>query len=358
MKFRSSSLLVSIGLCSISAALVSASEPQILEIRTVDELRALAPLLQGNTTATSAAPLMVRLSAGTYVLEDSIRILRSDVSLCGEPGTKLVLAAGVNEPVIAVGTQEETPSAGALISRVTIADLEIDGNMDGQTSETSPIRPWIRNNGIDARAVSHLTVERVNIQHARSGGIVISYRCADVQVRDSVFAANYFDGLAFYDSERVTVADCVMCDNHAAGISLDNDFRDSVFSRCTMRQNGDVGIFARNTHHVRFESCTIKQSGNWAAFLGHDDANQGVTGIRIEGCEIRQNRGGVFLSSLNEQQSSAVHIADTSFAANLVDGRSNWYSCGAPLLTANLTEEPAATGGTILPIATVPTPAF
>lgn len=307
-------------------------------VHSVDELVALAPMLAG-TAGDRESPLHVHLTAGRYVLHDSVRILRSHVTLSGERGCHLILADGVNEPVIAIGTQADQPATTAMINTITIRDLEIDGNRLGQTSETSLARPWIRNNGIDVRTVSGLVVEGVTANNNRSGGLVISWNCADVRVTRCSFAGNHFDGIAFYASSSVNVSHCVMTRNLAAGISLDNDFRDSTFSECQITENGDVGIFVRFSSGLNFDDCTISSSGDWAVFLGHDERDRGVSQISLQRCRITANRGGIYLASVNAQQSRGVRVIQPVFSGNLVDGRANFFTSGAELDVSDAIEK-------------------
>lgn len=260
--------------------------------------------------------LKIEVAGREFVLTDTFRILRSDVRLQGSPGTRLVLADGVEKPVIAVGVQNEVPLEEQRIRRIRISSLEIDGNKIGQGSETGADQPWIRNNGIDVRMTSDLVVDRVTSNRSRSGGLVISWKSRDIVVRDSSFDDNFFDGVAYYDSRNVRTIDCSMAGNDSAGISLDNDFADSEFTRCRLVRNGDVGIFARHCSRLRFDRCTIEESGDWGAFLAHDDSGLGVHSIRFTKCIFSRNDGGIRMASVSETQSSDVEVRSCVFRDN------------------------------------------
>lgn len=120
-------------------------------------------------------------------------------------GTLLRLEADVNQPVILIGSDEENPSVS--IENISVKVLEIDGNMSAQDSETDPNRPWIRNNGIDVRAVTDLHISEVDVHHARSGGVVVSWDSKIIYIDKSSFHHNYFDGIALYASEDIIVSD-------------------------------------------------------------------------------------------------------------------------------------------------------
>lgn len=318
-----------------AGSLVMASDRSTLVVSNVDELLA-AQQVVGAPAKAESKLVTVKVLAGTYVLKDSFRIARSHVALLAEKGAKFVLASNINEPVIAVGSQNEVAGAADVITDVVIMGLEIDGNKDHQTSEYSARRPWIRNNGIDVRAVNQMKVANVIANNNRSGGLVISWGCSDIFVADSTFAKNYFDGIAFYASTGVEVKACTMTQNKAAGISLDNEFVDSRFVDCIITGNGDVGIFARSSARLEFKNCTVQRSGNWAIFLAHDGGGQGVYDVTIAGGEISGNRGGVCMASVSEKQSHGTRVVGARFADNEGNGRRNFATSGAMLETSEI----------------------
>ncbi len=105
-------------------------------VSSVEELLA-AEQSMGNQLDSTAAPVTLKVLAGTYLLKDSFRIARSNVWLIGEPGAKFVLANNVNEPVIAIGGQKTFSGPGDAITNIVVTGLEIDGNKEHQSSEFS-----------------------------------------------------------------------------------------------------------------------------------------------------------------------------------------------------------------------------
>ena len=250
----------------------------------------------GTVDSTRPAKLTINVPANTYVLSDTARINQSNVAIIAEPGTKIVLANHTNKPVIAVGSQEEVPTT--FIENVYISGLEIDGNKANQDSEQDTQRPWIRNNGIDVRSVRRLVLENVVVHDARSGGAVISWGSSDIHVVKSAFEQNVFDGVAYYASQRIHTSGCTMRHNKAAGVSLDNDLRNCTFADCIVDGNEDVGIFARHSRELRFNNCAVTSSGNYAAFLSHDEAGNGVFDIMFSVCQMLRNPlGGIYVAS-------------------------------------------------------------
>lgn len=280
-----------------------------------------AELLDAQTKINTGTATTVRIKPNVYILTNTFHINKSNVSIIGEHGAKLVLANHVNKPVIAIGSQEETTSY--VIENIKLSGIEIDGNKENQSSEFDVNKPWIRNNGIDVRAVNRLTVENVISNNNRSGGLVISWGSSDVHVVNSEFDSNFFDGVAYYTSKRIYTSNSSMKENNGAGISLDNDITDSIFSNCILDSNKDVGIFARNAKELRFNNCVIKNSGNWAVFLGHDDNNQGVHDIMFSNCQILNNVGGILMSSTSEAQSSFNSVISSVFRGNEQGGNQN-----------------------------------
>jgi hypothetical protein len=286
-----------------------------------------------------AEPLVVRVSRGNYVLRHALHILRSNVTVLGEPGAKFRLADAVNEPVIAIGSQSLAPVETERIRNIRISGIEVDGNRDAQASELDRGRPWIRNNGIDVRMVSRLSIDRVVVTGARSGGLVISWKCADVRVRDCEFRKSFFDGVAYYDSQRIETIRCSMVENRAAGVSADNRFWRSRFIECRMIDNGDVGVFMRSSRDIRFDRCRIERSRSWAVFLAHGESGDGVRNVSFRHCWFIGNAGGVRMASPGEKQSRGTVVSECFFTGNRVPGRSNIDSAGSKV-RAKRNQEP------------------
>ena len=261
----------------------------------------------------------VYIKAGTYSLTEGIQISRSNISLVGEMGTLLRLEAEVNQPVILIGSDAETPSH--LIENIRIEKLEIDGNMAAQSSETDPDRPWIRNNGIDIRAVNDLYVSEVDVHHTRSGGIVVSWNSKLIFIDKSSFHHNFFDGIALYASQDIQVTNFFSCDNQAAGLSLDNDLRYVLFSCGTIRNNGDVGIFARHSKELKFQGLVIANNQNHGCFLSHESLGTGTGVFRLifNNCSFIENDGYGFWLASPVTESTNNSVIGCLFSENTLD---------------------------------------
>lgn len=246
---------------------------------------------------------VVTVSAGRYVLDGMIHVNRSHVTLQGQSGTILALRDGARSPVLLVGSDVEKPTSADQIYDVTIRSIEIDGNRAAQDNELNGAKNWLRNNCIDVRAVSDLTIEDVNAHHARSGGIVVSWHSDRVTIREFQSHDNYFDGVAIYDCRHALVTGFRCFANDGAGVSLDNKVVDAIFSSGFVYENRNVGIFLRHCDGVHFRDLSVRQNRSFGAFLAHATyppehpqaeqiiQNTGFHNCTIVGCSFTDNRG-------------------------------------------------------------------
>lgn len=260
----------------------------------------------------------VYIKAGVYELSQGIHINSSNITISGEQGVLIKLNDNVNQPVILIGSDAETPSD--TIENIKVESLEIDGNKDGQTFETDPNRTWIRNNGIDVRMVRNLYVSEVDIHHARSGGLVVSWNSSLIYIDNSYFHHNFFDGIALYASEDIQVTNFFCNDNQAAGLSLDNDLKYVMFSIGTIRNNGDVGIFARHSKDLKFQNLLIADNHSHGCFLSHVSlgTGTGVTRLTFNSCSFIDNMGYGFWLPSPISESSKISIIGSVFSGNIL----------------------------------------
>jgi hypothetical protein len=259
-----------------------------------------ATVIQNAIDSLPAAGGTIIIQAGEYTLSKGIHIHRSNISLKGEPGTLLTLADHVNEPVILIGTDVMTPSLGDTISNIRIANMEIDGNRSNQDAETDPARPWIRNNGIDVRSVTSLWIDNVNVHDTVSGGLVVSWYSRHIFVNHSLFHHNDFDGIALYASQDIIVSDFICYENDSAGLSLDNELHNVIFSSGIVRDNKDVGIFIRDSNDLSFYNLSIFKNESHGCFMSHaaPGTDTGVTRVIFSSCSFLANLGdGLHLAS-------------------------------------------------------------
>lgn len=248
----------------------------------------------------------ITIKAGIYLINREIHINRSNVTLKGEKGVLFELNKNADVPVILIGTNKETPTKDDVIKNIKISDIEINGLMKYQSSELVKGKPWIRNNGIDIRAVDNLWVDNVDIYNCRSGGIVASWHSSRIFITNSSFHNNFFDGIALYDSEDIHISNVNCYGNVGAGVSLDNNLRDVLFNGGIIKNNRDVGIFVRDSENIAFHNLQISNNGNSGCFMAHSVygstneiiPNSGVKRLYFQGCRFIGNKGyGIALAS-------------------------------------------------------------
>jgi len=247
---------------------------------------------------------IVYIAAGTYILERGLHINRSDISVIGDTaGVVLRLADAVDQPVFLIGDDAIEPTR--TVQNITLKHLEIDGNRSAQTSEYDSRRDWIRNNGIDVRKVHNLLIRDVDVHHARSGGIVVSWASEQIFIDNVSAHENQFDGIALYASKAIHLSHFSCNENVAAGLSLDNSLGNVTFSNGECLDNGSVGIFARHSKELIFHRLVIERNVQHGAFFSYDSdwENSGVNQIRLLDCRFAENgdkdiwMGGIPVSS-------------------------------------------------------------
>lgn len=271
--------------------------------------------------AVNALTEVILTSPCVYNVTSTI-FLRSGSILRASPPDRLAvlrLNDGANQPVVLVGNDLEVGTSAPLMTNVVIRDIAIDGNKAAQSSETMPSKPWIRNNGIDVRYVSGLSIDNVYVHDARSGAIVVSWDSSTVSVTNSLLTTSFFDGIALYTSTDITVSNCNLQNNVAAGISIDNNLVNTVFQGCNVHNNGDVGIFQRWATNITYDSCQVYSNGNHGAFLSWNNptTGTGVINTLFTGCSFNNNVGrGINLDS-PAAESPGTSVVSSTFSGNL-----------------------------------------
>jgi hypothetical protein len=213
---------------------------------------------------------------GIYTCGGSIVIDRNNVSLRGSgPATVLKLGAHANRPVIVIGQTIEVPTTTR--RNVQVSDLSIDGNRAQQDHECSngPCAPgdFLRNNGISLRRVEDVVVARVSVNGARSGGLVPELTSRRLTLRDVTVSDSAFDGIAAYETESSTFSGLHLHDNAGAGLSFDIEFNSNQITDSVIENNGDVGVFMRNSSDNVFSDVLIRGSGSHGLFLAQVDTD-------------------------------------------------------------------------------------
>lgn len=265
----------------------------------------------------------VVLSEGTYTCQVSLVITRDNTWLRGQGGnTILQLADKSNAPVIVIGQTIHPPVE--VRKNVTISDLVINGNRKNQDNEFSTDRPWLRNNGITIRKASDITIQRVQVYSARSGGLVTELGCKRIKVNDFTSFDNEFDGIAGYETEESIISNVFLYDNLYAGFSFDIRFDKNVITNAVLSGNRKQGIFMRDSRENLFTSIQIRNSGEQGVFLAQVDTDQTKPAI-----------GNSFIGlSVTGSVGSGFRVNDASCVNNLVCGGQFFNNAGGAISQA------------------------
>lgn len=272
-------------------------------------------------SAVNALTEVILTSPCIYNVTSTI-VLRSNTILRAYPPdlqAVLRLADGANQAVILIGNNLEIGNSAPLMTNVIVRDIAIDGNKAAQSSEFTPGKLWLRNNGIDVRYVSGLSIDNVYIHDARSGAIVVSWDSSLVSITSSLLTTSFFDGVALYTSTDITVSNCNLQGNVAAGISIDNNLVNTAFQNCNVHNNGDVGIFQRWATNITYSNCQVYSNGNHGAFLSWNSptTGTGVTNTLFTNCQFTNNVGrGINLDS-PATESTGTTVTSSTFSGNL-----------------------------------------
>ncbi len=224
----------------------------------------------------------IAIPQGTFNCRSMIVVKASHVKLhgAGQSLTTLRLADQFPAPVLVVGDDRVIQDANGnwitatKVVDVEISDLTIDGNVLNQdvhnecgAGSCDGDVQAIRNNAITIRGAANVTVRNVTTHSAISGGLVTEKYCDHLHISGFTSYDNHFDGFAGYQTQNSLFENVDLSRNHGAGISIDIDFDNNTFSGGTLSGNADVGIFARDIHHVVFQNLAILNSGNHGAFF-------------------------------------------------------------------------------------------
>jgi hypothetical protein len=259
----------------------------------------------------------VILGPAIFELREPIVMDRDNVELRGSGKTTVVrLADKANCPVLIVG-RINTP-IDRIVSGVSLRNLTLDGNRSEQSQKVED-ECWggicdnggvsvIRNNCLTIRGSHKVTVENIVTRGARSGGVVLEKHCREVRLENLESCENYYDGLACYETEDSSFHRLNLHSNLSAGISLDLDFNNNVFTKVQLLGNGSQGIFMRDSNGNHFKDLEITKNGAQGVFIAQADDDP-----------TTKCTNNVFSDMVNmHNQSDGVRINDRSCTENMV----------------------------------------
>ncbi len=181
----------------------------------------------------------------------------------------------------------------------------------------------IRNNGVTIRGVHDGSVKNVTAINTLSGGMVTEKNCERLFVDQFESTENYYDGFAGYKTKDSTFCRMNLHANNNAAISIDQHFSHNTFEKSRFFQNGDVGIFARESEDNLFKNVTIIGNRNHGVFLSEVDANGPVSGAHhykfVDSCIAYSEGFGI---RLNDAGSSPAELRNVIMHENLMEGLS------------------------------------
>jgi hypothetical protein len=205
--------------------------------------------------------IWMSFAAGAREIDDFVNIAESGTYDFG--GKTLFIKDGANTPAIVIGDPfNETPSF--IIKNVTLKNVTIYGNEKNQTSEYHSKYPFLRNNGITIRGGQNVTVENVTVIGARSGGLVTEKNSSNIKVLNSIFAENYFDGVAACETTYSQFTNLLLSRNKYSAISLDWRVQNCLFQNILSYRNRDWTLFSRASKTNTFSKiCSILNGGSY-----------------------------------------------------------------------------------------------
>ena len=225
----------------------------------------------------------VCLQAGLYELTTHLHIGRDHVRLVGA-GSATVLSVVADVAGVVIGPLDATPS-GPRTRGVEVADLAIEGNRQERTSETYTTEgsALLYVNGISVFWSQDVSISSVSITGVRSGGIVTDRQVEDLAIRDVTIRDAYWDGVALYDSEHVSVSRAVIEGCGAAAVTadapVDRGVSWSVIEGSVLSGNGvgndevepgqTVAVYLRHSSDVLFTGNLVERNQGGGLWLEH-----------------------------------------------------------------------------------------
>jgi hypothetical protein len=177
--------------------------------------------------AVLAAPsnASIYIPAGVYLITAAIPISRSNISVsgAGAAATKIVMGANAS-PYSAF--QLISGVAGGSINRVTISDMQIDGNKSVVTAGSNGI--FIR--CTTQHIISEVSISNVTLTACANAGILLegldngandSFRVEQTHIHNCRIYASGGVGLSQFKTNNTTISGCVVSDSGLENLTVD-----------------------------------------------------------------------------------------------------------------------------------------
>ena len=269
------------------------------------------------------------IGPGTYLMENSLFILVSDVVVRGTEG-KTILAKGpgvksllvddagygifdlaVAEPEkfkvgMGLSVLDNAHRDGWAVSVTTVTAIEGEIlRIDPMTLQDYNIEAqeaWVQNAFpiLAGMEVSGVTFEDIIVDGNREenfymngcrGGAIYLYKAKDCLIKNCVARNFNGDGISFQITERVRVIDCEAYGQTGLGIHPGTGSPYAEVSNCHIHDNDSDGLFlCWRVKHGKFSGNLIENNSRYGISVGHKDTDNLLTGNTVRG-----NRGhGVY----------------------------------------------------------------
>jgi len=185
---------------------------------------------------------------------------------------------GQRHTVICVEPESNCPAVIVKGTNSFIENLVVDGGANSQSQQFSS--EGLSNTGILVMDSTDIQIKNVRCTKCRSGGLVLT-GVTNSEVRDYIGEHNTWDGLACYETKGCYFYNLILCDNTAAGLSVDNDFANNVLYGGAIYGNTAWGIFIRKSANNVFYYFSIKQPATRIIFSENCDHNE-FNGLTID----------------------------------------------------------------------------
>jgi len=339
-------LLLGVGLCCLASAdrAQSAGESQPAELRVgMDEgdfrggdhraLQAAVDYVAGLGGGT------VRIGPGRYLMRNALA-LRDNVRLVGVPGKTVLLACdGFQTPLAAdgdcnerqitladpsgfqvgdgVSIQDKTAASGFEVTTATLT-ARIDANtfrismplyLDYMASNGASARlvfPVVAGWNVKNASIEGLTIDgnrgkSESLDGCRGGGIYL-FESETVTIRNCVVRDYHGDGISFQVSSHVTVEDCLCENNSGLGLHPGSGSQSPIVRRNRSIGNGNDGLFVCwRVKHGLFENNEIRGNKRFGISIGHKDSDNVFRGNACIG------NGAAGICFRNEEEAMGAH---------------------------------------------------
>jgi nitrous oxidase accessory protein NosD len=269
------------------------------------------PSLQAAIDALPPTGGLIRLPAGTFEIDEPLRITQEDVLLEGSgTATHIKNTNAAGQPAIVIESPKIKEDPKAVLWRIQIASLRVTGNERSGT-------------GILARHVNEIFLHGVTVSYHGRDGIELDNCYEDPRVCDCLLTYNKANGLNLIGCHDIVVVGNQFEENLDALRCTDS------FNLCMTGNNLDDhlrdGVVIENTYGSVVSGNMIEECNGRAIVLDRD-----CYGITLSANVIAHNGGGVDLIDAH-----GCAVSANTFTINKAKGLSVGPASGRITVTGN-----------------------